>query len=127
LSGGKRLARFNEQLRREISELLQRQVRDPRIGHVTITGVDVARDLGSARVYVRIQGSAEERAATLEGLAAAAPFLRTALGRVLHVRRIPELRFQTDRSYEHALRIEEVLAEVLPHEEPEAEPEGEDE
>jgi len=125
LSGGKRLARFNEQLRREISELLQRQVRDPRIGHVTVTGVDVARDLGSARVFVRRQGTAEERAATLEGLAAAAPFLRTALGRVLHVRRVPELRFQPDRSLEHAQRIEEVLAEVLPHEEPE--PEGEDE
>lgn len=133
MTGRKRLARFNEQLRREISELLQRQVRDPRIGHVTITGVDVARDLGSARVYVRSQGNADERATTLEGLAAAAPFLRTALGRVLHVRRVPELRFQPDRSFEHAQRIEEVLSEVLPNpdpEEPEApepDPEGEDE
>lgn len=125
MSGGKRLARFSEQLRREISELLQRQVRDPRIGHVTVTGVEVARDLGSARVYVRTQGTAEERAATFEGLAAAAPFVRTALGQALHVRRIPELRFQPDRSFEHALRIEEVLAEVLPPEEPEPEDEGE--
>jgi len=127
LSGGKRLARLNEQLRREISELLQRQVRDPRIGHVTITGVDVARDLGSARVYVRILGTPEERDSTLEGLAAAAPFLRTALGRVLHVRRVPELRFQPDRSYEHAQRIEQVLHEVLPHDDGEPGPEDEEE
>lgn len=117
MSGGKRLARLNEQLRRELSELIQRQVRDPRVGHVTITGVDVARDLGSARVFVRVQGTPEERDASLEGLDAAAPFLRTVLGRVLHVRRVPELRFQPDRSYEHAQRIEQVLSEVLPHEE----------
>lgn len=116
MTGGKRLARLNEQLRRELSELIQRRVRDPRVGHATITGVDVARDLGSARVFVRSQGSAEERAATLEGLERAAPFLRTELGRVLHVRRVPELRFQPDRSLEHAQRIEQVLSEVLPEE-----------
>jgi ribosome-binding factor A len=117
LSGGKRLARLNEQLRRELSDLIQRQVRDPRVGHVTITGVDIARDLGSARVFVRVQGTSDERDVSLEGLTAAAPFLRTELGRVLHVRRVPELRFQPDRSYEHAQRIEQVLSEVLPHEE----------
>jgi ribosome-binding factor A len=53
-------------------------------------------------------------ASTLEGLGAAAPFLRTTLGKTLHVRRVPELRFQPDRSYEHAQRIEEVLSEVIP-------------
>jgi len=114
LSGRKRLARLNEQLRRELSELIQRQVRDPRVGHVTMTGVDVARDLGSAKVYVRTGGTSEEMSVTLEGLAAAAPFLRTALGRTLHVRKMPELRFQPDRSYEHAQRIEQVLSEVMP-------------
>ena len=114
MSGRKRLARLNEQLRRELSELIQRQVRDPRVGHVTITGVDVARDLGSAKVYVRTGGTSEEMSVTLEGLAAAAPFLRTALGRTLHVRKMPELRFQPDRSYEHAQRIEQVLSEVMP-------------
>jgi ribosome-binding factor A len=110
----KRLARFNEQLRRELSDLIRRQVRDPRVGQVTITGVDVAGDLGSARIYVRTQGTPEELASTLEGLGAAAPFLRTTLGKTLHVRRVPELRFQPDRSYEHAQRIEEVLSEVIP-------------
>ncbi len=110
----RRLARFSEQLRRELSELIRLQVRDPRVGPVTITGVEVAADLGSARVYVRSLGGGEELARSLQGLEAAAPFLRTSLGKVLHVRRVPELRFQEDRSYAGAQRIEEVLAEVLP-------------
>jgi ribosome-binding factor A len=116
LSGRKRIARLNEQLKREISELIRIQVRDPRVGLVTITGVDVARDLGSAKVYIRSQGTPAEVESTLEGLGAAAPFLRTTLGRILSVRRVPELRFRTDRSYEHAQRIEQVLSEVMPPE-----------
>lgn len=111
---GKRLARLNEQLKRELSELIRKEVRDPRVGLVTITGVDTAADLGSAKVYVRVVGGADELRSTLQGLEAAAPFLRTTLGRELRVRRIPELRFREDRSYEHARRIEEVLADVLP-------------
>lgn len=110
----KRLARLNEQLKRELSELIRSEVRDPRVGPVTITGVDIAADLGSAKVYVRALGGADSLAETLQGLEAAAPFLRTTLGRSLHVRRVPELRFREDRSYEGARRIEEVLAEVLP-------------
>jgi ribosome-binding factor A len=106
-----------------LSDLIRLQVRDPRVGPVTITGVDVARDLGSAKVYIRTLGTPEEQAATFEGLAAAAPFLRTTLGRLLHVRKVPELRFQRDRSYEQAQRIEEVLSEVLPPEEP-SDPDG---
>ena len=119
----RRTARLNEQLKRELSELIRLEVRDPRVGLVTITGVDTTRDLSVARVHVRAMGSEEERRSTMEGLAAAAPFLRTALGRTLRIRKIPELRFQPDRSLEHARRIEEVLSEVIPP--PEAEP-GED-
>lgn len=123
----KRRARLNEQLKRELSELIRTQVRDPRVGLVTITGVEVAADLGSARVFVREAGTVEEVRETLEGLEAAAPFLRTMLGRALHVRRIPELRFREDRSYEGARRIEEVLAQVMPAGSPEAPDEGADE
>ena len=102
---GKRAARLNEQLKRELSELIRTQVRDPRVGLVTITGVEVAADLGSARVFVRRAGTADDLDASLEGLTAAAPFLRSELGRILRIRKIPELRFQKDRSLEHAQRI----------------------
>lgn len=116
---GKRAARLNEQLKRELSELIRTQVRDPRVGLVTITGVDVAADLGSARVFVRQVGSEDDLESTLEGLSAAAPFLRSELGRILSIRKIPELRFQKDRSFEHARRIERILSEVI---RPEGEP-----
>lgn len=114
----KRLARLNEQLKRELSELIRTEVRDPRVGIVTITGVDTARDLGSARIFVRSVND-EAIPQMLEGLEAAAPFLRSKLGQLLHIRKVPELRFQEDRSLEGARRIERVLAEVLPEEEAE--------
>jgi ribosome-binding factor A len=109
----KRIARLNEQFKRELATLVREEVRDPRVGSATITGVEVARDLGSARVFVRVGGGSEAMAETLRGLEAAAPFLRSRLGRMLHVRKIPELRFREDRSLEGARRIEQVLSEVL--------------
>ena len=109
----KRLARLNEQLKREVSELVLRKVRDPRVGLVTITSVEVAGDLGSARVYVRTQDPNDELNESLAGLEAAAPFLRRELGRTLHLRRVPELRFQQDHSLDQARRIEEILSDVV--------------
>jgi ribosome-binding factor A len=120
----KRLARLNEQLKREIAQLLRTHVRDPRVGVVSVTGVEVVSDLAVAKVYVRIIGSDAERAETLEGLDAASPFLRSTLGRILHVRRVPELRFQLDRSFEHAQRIETLLSEVMPEDSDEEGEEG---
>jgi ribosome-binding factor A len=110
----RRTARLNEQLKRELSGLIRTEVRDPRVGLVTITAVETTKDLSFAKVHVRTGGGDEERAVTLEGLAAAAPFLRTALGKILRIRRVPELRFVEDRSLEHARRIEQVLSEVIP-------------
>ena len=109
----KRLARLNEQLKREVSELVLRKVRDPRVGLVTVTSVEVAGDLGSARVYVRTQDPNDELNESLAGLEAAAPFLRRELGRTLHLRRVPELRFQQDHSLDQARRIEEILSDVV--------------
>ncbi len=108
------MARLNERIKREISELIRTEVRDPRIGLPTVTAVDVTPDLWVARVYVRPgpvreDGSAEEM---LEALAKAAPFIRRELGKSLKVRRIPELRFLADRTLEEALRIEEILRTV---------------
>jgi ribosome-binding factor A len=114
----KRIARLNEQLKREIAELLRAEVRDPRIGPVSVTGVQVATDLGSARVFVQVVGDDRERAETLAGLDAAAPFLRRTLGQQLRIRRIPELRFLEDQSLERAQRIERILSQVLPAEAP---------
>jgi ribosome-binding factor A len=79
---------------------------------VTITSVEVAGDLSSARVYVRAQVQHDGWTESLAGLKAAAPFLRQALGQSLRLRRVPELRFQKDHSLDHARRIEEILSDV---------------
>jgi len=126
--GSVRIARLNEQFKREVSELIRTRVRDHRVGVVTVTAVEVARDLGSARVYVRTLGGDGEAEETLQGLLAAAPFMRRELGRVLRLRAIPELRFMIDRSMEHARRIEEVLQETeIPEEELEEDPSASEE
>ncbi len=99
-------------------------VRDPEVGPLVVTGVDVSADLWFARVYVEPKGSEEEKARTLAALGRAAPFLRSVLGRELHIRRMPELRFERDVSIEAGQRIEEILRKVLPADE--AEEEGEE-
>lgn len=123
----KRLARINEQLKREISMILRREVRDPRVGVVTVSGVDVVADLAVADVYIRMLGSDEEKSETMEGLVAAAPYVRRELGKTLQLRHVPELRFREDRSLEHAQRIERILSEVLPEEDEDEEAESVDE
>jgi ribosome-binding factor A len=121
----RRAERVGEQLKREISGILRMQVHDPRVGGVTVTSVQVAPDLTFARVWVQLSGDAELRKRTLEGLMAAAPFVRRQLGSILHVRRIPELDFREDHTLAHALRIESLLREVdVPDEEPDSEAPG---
>lgn len=110
----RRQARLNEQLKREISRLVRREVRDPRVGLVTVTGVEVTTDLSHARVHVRTLEGGEDLAEAVEGLTAAAPFVRRELGKKLHLRRIPELHFMEDRTLERARRIEDILDEVRP-------------
>jgi ribosome-binding factor A len=110
--GGHRIDRVNEQLKREVSRLLVGEVKDPRVGGVTVTRVSAAPDLTLARIFVQLTGDEEERAETMNGLAAATPFIRTALGQRIRMRRVPELRFERDESLEHAMRIEELLADA---------------
>jgi ribosome-binding factor A len=109
-----RNARLNEQFKREISYILAQKVRDPRVGHLLVTEVRVTPDLWLARVFVRRLNESVSLEDTLAGLEHAAPFVRRELGKVLRIRRIPELRFLHDTTLDAALRIEEVLREVLP-------------
>ncbi len=115
-----RTQRVNQLLKEEIASLLLRDVKDARIGAVTVTAVRASRDLMQANVYVQVPGDDRRKAEALEGLASAAGFIRSRLGRDLRIRRSPELRFVIDRTQEHAARIHELLAEV------EAETEHED-
>lgn len=109
---GHRIERVNEQLKREISRIVVRELKDPRVDAVTVTRVSAAPDLTFARVHVQLMGDEAERQETMEGLEAATPYVRRLLGDRITMRRVPELRFERDRSLEHAMRIEELLAEV---------------
>ena len=105
--------RVAELIRETVAQFLTSNVRDPRIGFVTVTGVDVSADLTHATVRVSVLAAEEEeKARTLEGLASAARFLRARLSRELPLRTSPELRFELDRGLEHALRIERLLREI---------------
>ena len=104
--------RLGELIRQTVAAFLTGNVRDPRIGFVTVTKVEVSPDLGHARVWVSIMGTEEERARSLEGLGSAARFLRTQLSRELQLRTTPELHFELDRGLEHAARIDEVLRKI---------------
>lgn len=109
----KRIARVNEQIRRELTSLLQFDVRDPRIGVVTVTAVETSPDLYHAKVFYSVMGSEEDRESAAEGLRAAAGFLRTEIGRRMHIRRAPELHFTYDNTLHHAMHIERLLQEAL--------------
>ena len=100
-------------IREEVATFLAERVKDPRVvGLVTVTGVDVTRDLRHAKVFVSILGSDAERAATLDGLASVASHLRPRIGRALRLRLAPEVAFKLDESVAHAARIESLLAQI---------------
>lgn len=105
--------RVAEGIRAEIATFLAEGVKDPRIvGLVTITAVDVTRDLRHAKVFVSVLGSDAERAATMDGLASLASHLRPHVGRALRLRLAPQIEFRFDDSVARAARIETLLAQV---------------
>lgn len=109
----RRPEQVGETIRQVLADaLLRGEIRDPRVGLVTITGVRVSGDLSSARVYVAAHGEAAERQNALAGLRSAAGFLRGRVARVLTTRTVPELRFELDTGLEEAARIDALLAEV---------------
>jgi ribosome-binding factor A len=111
--------RVAEAIRTEVATFLSQDVKDPRVvGLVTVTGVDVTRDLRTAKVYVSILGSETERAATFEGLASVASHLRSRLGRTLRLRLAPEITFKEDESIARAARIETLLAQLKDDQKP---------
>jgi len=108
-----RIERVNNLIRREISELLQRQVKDPRLGNfVAVTKVSASPDLRHAKILVSSLGSGEEKQEILSALASASGFFRNELARRLRLRRIPELSFEWDDSIERAARLLELIDQV---------------
>lgn len=111
-SSSRRPEQVAETLRQVIAQGLAREVRDPRVGFVTVTGVLVTSDLSHARIMVSVPGEDAEKTRALEGLQSAARFLRSRAARALSTRIVPELHFELDKGLEHAARINELLEEI---------------
>jgi ribosome-binding factor A len=109
---GQRAQRVGESIQHEISALLLRGLKDPRIGFVTITGVEVTPDLHLARVYYTVIGDDAARKASAAGLKSSIPFIRQHLGRQLRMKYAPDLIFQYDTSIEYGNRIESLLRAI---------------
>jgi ribosome-binding factor A len=106
---GSRMRRVNEAVREVLSGHITEDLKDPRVGFVTVTGVETSPDLRHARVYVSVLGSDAEKAQALEGLRSSAGFLQAKVGEELRMKRTPTLEFRYDESIDRGMRISELL------------------
>lgn len=107
-----RANRVGEQMKKELSDIIGRKIKDPRIGFVTVTDVQVTGDLQQAKVYISVLGDEEQKENTLKGLAKAKGFIRTEIGHRIRLRKTPEITFEFDESIDYGNRIETLLHQL---------------
>ena len=108
----KRVNRVSEQMKKELGDIILQKVKDPRIGFVTVTDVEVTGDLQNATIYISVLGDDSEKDATLKGLDKAKGFIRTEIGKRIRLRVTPEIEFAFDESIAYGNRIETLLTQV---------------
>jgi len=108
----KRAERLGDQIRSEVSDILLRKIKDPRIGFVTVTTVEVSDDLRCARVFVSTLDNASQQNRTIQGLFKASGFIRSELGKRLRLKFLPQVSFHLDQSAEKASHIFQLLEEI---------------
>jgi ribosome-binding factor A len=108
-----RQARLADQIQRELAELVRLELRDPRVGLVTFTGVELSRDGSHAKVFFTVLGAASDVETAREGLQRAAGFLRSGLAHRLSTRTVPELHFEYDASVERGVRLARLIDEAV--------------
>lgn len=105
-----RVSRISEEFKRELSDIIKNDIRDPRIAEFTsVMSVDVTKDLRYAKAYISIYGDEKQRNDTITGLRSAAGFIRKEIGRRIKLRYTPELIFELDKSIEHGIYISSLL------------------
>jgi len=107
-----RKERLNESIKELLSELILTRIKDPRVGFVTITGVEVARDLVTAKVFYTVMGDEDERKDSKEGLESAKNFLRKTISRELKLRNTPDFRFMYDDTLDRSVEIEDAIKRI---------------
>ena len=123
-----RPGRLKEAMKEEISDIIRKEMKDPRIGELTtITGVEVTKDLRHAKVYVSVFGDKKKQEDAIRALQSAAGFIRTELARRIRLRHTPELTFHLDTSIAHGARISELINRVKSQDEQEEGPDSDEE
>ncbi|MBS4198999.1 30S ribosome-binding factor RbfA [Bacillus sp. FJAT-49732] len=107
-----RANRVGEQMKKELGEIISRKIKDPRVGFVTVTDVQVTGDLQQATVYISVLGDEEQKANTLKGLAKATGFIRSEIGQRIRLRKTPEITFEFDESIGYGNKIESLLKQI---------------
>jgi len=107
-----RVEKLRELIREEVSEIIHRSLKDPRIGFASVTDVELSSDLRHAKIYVSVLGGEQERQRTMEALQSAVGFVRTELAKRIRIYRAPEIQFRLDRSIERGTRVMELLREI---------------
>jgi ribosome-binding factor A len=120
----RRTDRVAHLIKREIGNVILKELTDVRIGFVTISRVEVTTDMAFAKVHVSIMGSDKEKRDSMAGLAHSASYLRTHLAKVMKMRTVPRLQFVEDKNLEHGFRINEILNEIKPKPAPVADDES---
>ena len=119
-----RSARIADQIQRSLAEVIRLELRDPRVGLVTLTGVELSRDQSHAKVFFTVLGAASDVEHALEGLQRAAGFLRSELAHRLTTRKVPELHFAYDESVERGMRLSQLIDEAVKPAAPKRKPRG---
>lgn len=107
-----RTNRVAEQMKKELGDILNRKLKDPRVGFVTVTDVEVTNDLQIAKVYVTVLGDEKEKEESLQGLSKAKGFIRSEIGRRIRLRVVPEISFEFDKAHEHGTHIDAILRKL---------------
>ncbi|RKD24271.1 ribosome-binding factor A [Ammoniphilus oxalaticus] len=107
-----RNSRIGEQMKKELSQIIQLELKDPRVGFVTVTAVDVTGDLQEAKVYISVMGSDEQKEESVQALQKAKGFIRSELGKRIQLRHTPDLLFRMDESIEYGNKIETLLKDI---------------
>jgi len=116
--------RINREFQRELSELINNEIKDPRIAPmVSVVAVEVAPDLKTSKIYISVLGDLEAQENTMKGLKSAAPFLRSQLAHNLNMRNTPELTFIVDQSIEYGVNMSHRIDEVIEADEAKERPE----
>lgn len=107
-----RANRVGEQMKKELGEIITRKLKDPRVGFVTVTDVEVTGDLQQAKIFISVLGDEKQKHDTLVGLAKAKGFIRSEIGQRIRLRKTPELVFEFDEALEYGNKIEGILRDL---------------